>query len=108
MTDRRRSPRPGQTDRRNPLRANARLRPEGPAVDRRQEPVDGHVRVTVKLPQLVVERLRSAVFNTPGLTVAGFIENCISNGVDRMEKRRGRKFPAYKGTLPAGRPKSVK
>lgn len=103
MDDRRRGPRKDAAERRHPLRAKARLRPSGPAIERRER-----VRVTVKLPENVIERLRSAVHNTPGLTVAGFVERCISSGVDSLEKRRGRKFPAYKGSLRPGRPKTAK
>lgn len=64
--------------------------------------------MTVKLSESVLERLRSAVFNTPGLTVAGFIEACIGERVDRMEKRRGARFPAFRGALRAGRPRLAK
>jgi hypothetical protein len=103
MDDRRRGPRKDAPERRHPLRAKARLRPAGPAIERRER-----VRMTVKLPEDVLERLRSAVHSTPGLTVAAFIERCISNGVDGLERRRGRKFRPYKGTLRAGRPKSAK
>lgn len=64
--------------------------------------------MTVQLPAHVIERLRSAVHNTPSLTVAGFVERCISNGVAGLERRRGRKFPTYKGPLPPGRPRTAK
>lgn len=108
MAERRRGPREGAKERRNPLRAKARLRPAGPAIERRQQPREGRVRMTVKLPEETVVRLRSAVFSTPGLTVAGFIEACITNGVDQMEKKRGRKFRVFKGILRAGRPRNAK
>ena len=101
--DRRRGPRKDAPERRHPLRAKARLRPAGPALERRER-----VRMTVQLPEDVIARLRSAVHSTPGLTVAAFIERCISTGVDGMERRRGRKFPSYKGPLRAGRPKTAK
>ncbi|HEX9457971.1 MAG TPA: hypothetical protein VGA84_02450 [Thermoanaerobaculia bacterium] len=108
MAERRRTSRVGNKERRHPLRSVARLRPSGPALDRRTEPREERERVTVKLPVSVLERLRSAVFHTPGLTVTGFVERCILDHVALLEKKRGEKFPAHTRQLRPGRPRSTK
>jgi hypothetical protein len=61
-------------------------------------------RVTVQLSGPVVERLRDAVYWTPGMTMAGFIESCISRIVDELEENRGKRFPKREGQLSPGRP----
>lgn len=104
MSERRRSGRPA-SDRRHPLREKAKLRPTGPALDRRLE---ARERLTVKLRAEIINRLRNAVFYTPGLTINGFIENCIVSVVGEMEKKRGSAFPERTENLRAGRPRSPK
>lgn len=104
MSERRRSKRSSPADRRHPLREKAKLRPTGPALERRAVKRE---RLTVKLHSGLIERLRNAVFYTPGLTINGFIEECIVSIVDRMEKDRGSTFPQRTENLRAGRPKRV-
>lgn len=100
MSERRGSGRSSR-DRRHPLREQAKLRPAGPALDRRLEKRE---RLTVKLRAEIINRLRNAVFYTPGLTINGFIENCIVSIVGAMEKERGSEFPERTENLRAGRP----
>ena len=102
MADRRRTQR--DSDRRHPLREHARLKPVGPAIERRTKPRSTRERLTVKLPIEVIERLRNAVYYTDGLTISGFIERCITTSVDDMEASRGQAFPKRKAQLRPGRP----
>ena len=96
----------GDAERRDPVRRAARLRPQGPALDRRAEPrrPADKQRVTVQLSSVVVERLRNAVYWTPGLTLTSFIEGCVAETVQRMETERGMEFPQRESALRAGRP----
>lgn len=59
----------------------------------------------MKLRAEIIDRLRNAVFYTPGLTINGFIEECINSVVARMEKERGSEFPQRTENLRVGRPK---
>ncbi|MGK7935842.1 MAG: hypothetical protein AB4206_08595 [Xenococcaceae cyanobacterium] len=61
-------------------------------------------RLTVKLPAEVIERLRNAVYWTPGATVAGLTASAISQYIDQMEAERGEPFPPRKEELKTGRP----
>lgn len=60
----------------------------------------------MKLPSAVIERLRNAVYWTPGLTIAGFVTKCIADVVARMETERGAAFPRRERALRPGRPKA--
>lgn len=99
MTERRSSKR-SKTERRHPLRSKVRLKPSGPALERR-----ARQRLTVKLDADTVEHLRDAVFWTPDATIAGLVERCIIETVERMEAERGSKFPTRERELPVGRPR---
>lgn len=61
-------------------------------------------RLTVQLSGPLVERLRNAVYWTPGLTITRFMERCIGEVVDRLEEERGERFPRRTGELSPGRP----
>lgn len=104
MSERRSSGRTS-SERRHPLREKAKLRTAGPALERRSEKRE---RLTVKLRTEIIDRLRNAVFYTPGLTINGFIEKCIVSIVGEMEKERGAEFPERTENLRAGRPRSQK
>src|SRR5512140_2732414 len=108
MAERRKQKRAGATERRNPLRTNARLRPAGPALERRKLPRAKRDRLTVKLPAEVIQRLRAAVFHSPGLTVASFVEACIAERIDHMEAERGKVFSEKGVKLRPGRPRTVR
>ncbi len=61
-------------------------------------------RLTAKLPVEVIERVRNAVYWTPGLTLAGLTESALSAYVDALEAERGEPFPQRQGQIKLGRP----
>jgi len=61
-------------------------------------------RVTVLMDPEVADRVRDAVYWTPGETLASFIEKATEEAILKAEKRRGESFPKRKGNLPLGRP----
>jgi len=52
----------------------------------------------------VIERLKNAVYWTPGLTLASLAEDAFSKAVDDLEKEKEAKFPKRKEELKTGRP----
>jgi hypothetical protein len=86
MVERRKKKRPGS----HPLEASSRLR--------------ARERLTVQLTPGLLDRLRNAVYWTPGSTLAGIVEACISRAIDDMEAARGHPFPQRKEPLRVGRP----
>jgi hypothetical protein len=60
-------------------------------------------RITLSLPADLVERLRTVVYWTPSLTLAGAIKSAIHSELKKLEK--GRRFRKRKGKLPVGRPR---
>ena len=93
----------------HPLADKAKLRPAGPALDRRADrrPPRGAAqrqRLTVQLPSEVLDQMRDAVYWTPGLTMTGLVEQCMRQMIERLEGDRGSKFPKRKEQLRAGRP----
>jgi hypothetical protein len=110
MSERRKRTR---VEEKHPLAKQAKLRPAGPALDRRaakrskpQQPAVPleRERITVQLSAEVVDRLRNAVYWSEGVTLAGFIENCIVRSVEDMERKRGSSFPPRREELKRGRP----
>ncbi len=61
-------------------------------------------RLTAQLPQDVMERVRNAVYWTPGLTIAGITTQALNQFVDQLEKERGESFPPRQGAVKTGRP----
>jgi hypothetical protein len=61
-------------------------------------------RLTVHLPVDLIDRLKNAVYWTPGLTLAGLAEEVFQEAVERIEKERGEPFPPRKRELTGGRP----
>ena len=61
-------------------------------------------RITVQISQDVIERLKNAVYWTPGLTLAAIAEEAFSKAVDRLENERAATFPKRKNELKTGRP----
>lgn len=96
MSDRR-SKKRESNDRRHPLGRGARLRATGETTPRG--------RITVQLNAETIERLRNAVYWTPGATLAGIVESCVIEAVDRMEQQRGDRFPQRERSLAPGRPR---
>ncbi len=46
-------------------------------------------RLTAQLPQEVMERVRNAVYWTPGLTIAGMATQALEQFLDQIEAERG-------------------
>ena len=69
-----------------------------------QPELDRKERLTIHLPQSLIERLKNAVYWTPGLTLAGLGETALTRLVDELETERGTAFEARTGELKGGRP----
>lgn len=65
---------------------------------------DARVRLTVKLPGHLIERLRNAVFYTRGLTLTALVEQSLSAALAAIEEERGAPFPERTADLQPGRP----
>jgi hypothetical protein len=61
-------------------------------------------RITVQISEAVIERIKNAVYWTPGLTLASLAEDAFSKFVDELEKEKGATFPKRKEELKTGRP----
>jgi hypothetical protein len=61
-------------------------------------------RFTVHLPSELIDRLRNAVFWTPGLTLASLAEEVLTDAIEGIERERGEPFPHRKEELKGGRP----
>jgi hypothetical protein len=61
-------------------------------------------RLTVHLPVDLIDRVKNAVYWTPGLTLAGLSEDALRKAVDRLEKERGEPYPRRRSELKGGRP----
>ena len=66
------------------------------------------LRVTVKLPETIIQRARNAVVGTAHLTLAGLVERSLITYIDELEKQRGKAFPARNKPLRVGRPRRVR
>jgi len=79
-----------------------RKKARGPALTARER--RRKQRLTVLINTEVLNRLRNAVFWTPGLTMTGVVEKSISDAIESLEQRRGSEFPQRSEELKAGRP----
>lgn len=61
-------------------------------------------RITVQISEDVIDRIKNAVYWTPGITLASLSEEAFSKIVDELEKSRGSSFPKRKDELKTGRP----
>lgn len=61
-------------------------------------------RLTVHLSLDLIDRVKNAVYWTPGLTLAGLAEEALAAAVDKLERARGEPFPPRKAELKGGRP----
>lgn len=61
-------------------------------------------RLTVHLPVDLIDRVKNAVYWTPGLTLAGLAEEALTAAVEKLERQRGEPFPPRKAELKGGRP----
>lgn len=69
-------------------------------------PVSDHVRerVTLHLSRGLLDRMRNAVYWTPGLTMADLADEALSRHLALLEEERGEAFPARASELKRGRP----
>lgn len=65
-------------------------------------------RLTITLPAELLDRLRNAVYWTPYMTLAGFIESAVGHGLDDLEKQHGEPFPTRIEELKGGRPRRIR
>ncbi|MGK5594263.1 MAG: hypothetical protein ACSNEK_02770 [Parachlamydiaceae bacterium] len=63
-------------------------------------------RITVQISEDVIERIKNAVYWTPGLTLAALAEEAFTKAVDVLEEEREASFPKRKEELKTGRPLS--
>jgi hypothetical protein len=61
-------------------------------------------RITVQISIEVIERIKNAVYWTPGLTLASLAEDAFSKAVDMLEREKESPFPKRKNELKTGRP----
>jgi len=61
-------------------------------------------RLTIHLPVDLIDRVKNAVYWTPGLTLAGLGEEALRVMVERLEADRGDPFPPRQEELRGGRP----
>ncbi len=65
----------------------------------------GKERLTLNLPVALIERLKNAVYFTPGLTLAKIAEGALVDAIDKIESELGKPFPQRKEAfLKRGRP----
>lgn len=65
-------------------------------------------RLTVTLPGDLLDRLRNAVYWTPGMTLAGFIHAAVNARLDALEAQNGEPFPSRIEELKGGRPRRIR
>lgn len=61
-------------------------------------------RMTVNLSVDLIERVKNAVYWTPGLTMSSLTEKALEHAVNTYEKDRGDVFPTRREELKRGRP----
>ncbi|MDP7420512.1 MAG: hypothetical protein QGH40_01475, partial [bacterium] len=62
----------------------------------------GKTRATIYVPVSLIERVKNAVYWTPGLTVAALAEGSLSRAVKSLENKRKSPFPQRKSELKVG------
>ncbi len=62
-------------------------------------------RVTIHIPEDLIDRVKNAVYWEPGLTLAGFAEMALAKALEDLELERGAPFPNRRDRqLRGGRP----
>ena len=70
-----------------------------------QEPIRlKRVRISAEISGDVADRIKNAVYWTPGMTMAGFIEESLAKAIEELEEEKGEKFPQRERRLVGGRP----
>ena len=65
-------------------------------------------RLTITLPEDMLNRLRNTVYWTPYLTLAGLIETAVAAKLGEIEKQNGEPFPTRSQELKGGRPRRIR
>lgn len=60
--------------------------------------------ITARIPADLLERVKNAVYYTPGLTMSDFAENAFLKALKELEENRGEAFPQRAGNIRKGRP----
>ena len=94
--------RPRRTIGNNPLDAVVPAAPPPEASERPRKV--SKERLTIHLPVDLIDRVKNAVYWTPGLTLAGLGEEALRVMVERLEADRGDPFPPRQEELRGGRP----
>lgn len=55
-------------------------------------------KVSAEIDYSVSERVKNAVYWTPGLTMARFIEKALEDAIEKLEEEKGGKFEAREGS----------
>ena len=61
-------------------------------------------KVSAEVDYDVAERVKNAVYWTPGLTMARFIERALEDAIQKLEDERGGRFDTREIELVGGRP----
>lgn len=61
-------------------------------------------RVTFHLSKSTIDRVRNAVYWTPGLTMAALTEDALADYIAKLEKKNGESFKPRTGQIKTGRP----
>lgn len=70
----------------------------------RKKKVAEKSRLTINLSVALIERVKNAVYWTPGLTMSSLTEKALLSSVNKLEKDRGEAFPTRREELRPGRP----
>jgi len=84
--------------------ATVEAEPEAPARPAGRSHSRAKQRLTVHLPLDLIDRVKNAVYWTPGLTLARLAEEALAEAVDLLEEERGEPFPPREDELRGGRP----
>ena len=86
--------------------SSAREPKENPAkmAPKAKKIVETKERLTIQISANTVERVKDAVYWTPGLTVAQFTEEALNYALAKLEKQKGEAFPKRTADLKPGRP----
>jgi hypothetical protein len=61
-------------------------------------------RMTMHIPESLAERIRNAVYWTPGLTISDVATKGLNRIMDELEEENGGEFPDREQELSGGRP----
>ena len=61
-------------------------------------------RISAEISGDIADRIKNAVYWTPGMTMAGFIEESLARAIEELEEEKGEKFPRRERRLVGGRP----